>query len=222
MDLINKWLSEANPDFDQGFALLCKFSRNLSLQSYIGRKRNFEMLKYELSKLSKMPKLTPNPHYKSNNILFNKSEDVKEQVEAKPARKEIIEQSRVKREDLPEQMQKLFDLNKSDYQEMRILHEKLKNANSESGRKEFRDKLEKLDKEIKKRWAIIDSGVIPEVSESTSSQINSARAYISKMIKKGNLTPQQRDLVKQKYSELLAVNASLKPETVKKLKELGF
>jgi len=52
--------------------------------------------------------------------------------------------------------------------------------------------------------------------------LNTARAYISKMMKVANLTEKQREMVKERYNELLTAGAAIKPETLSKLKEKGF
>lgn len=208
MEEIKNWLSEENPDFDQGFNLLKLYSRNQSLISYIGRKRHGEMLRYELKKLASNKVMLPNPHAKTS------------VVPAKP-KTVVVDERKVNREELPEEMQKVYDLIVDDYKEMRILHEKMKMANSDVGRAEFREKIIKINQKIKKRWEIIDTGKFPEDTKGTAN-INSARAYISKMMKKEDLTAEQRELVKQKLNTIITAGEALKPETLQKLKEKGF
>lgn len=213
MSEIKNWLSEENPDFDQGFNLLKLYSRNQSLISYIGRKRHGEMLKYELKKLASTNAiLKPNPH--ANPKLNNSEAPVKQKVV-------VVDDRKVNREDLPEEMQKVYDLIVDDYKEIRALHEKMKMANSDTGRAEFREKIIKINQKIKKRWEIIDTGKFPEDTKGTAN-INSARAYISKMMKKSELTAEQRELVKQKLNTIITAGEALKPETLQKLKEKGF
>lgn len=219
MEEIKRWLNEASPDFDQGFALFCKYSRNQSLMSYIGRKRQMEMLTYELGKLATIGKITPNPHHKAQSIMFGKKA-VEEVIQE---RVQVIDERRIMREDLPEALRELYDQNVEDYKLLRSLHEKLKNANSDAGRKEFREKILKLQGEIKRRWSIIDRGEVPVEDDSVSSaRINSNRAYISKMLKVENLTEKQREMIREKYAELISAKVALKPETLQKLKERGF
>lgn len=214
MEEIKKWLSEENPDFDQGFNLLRTYSRNLSLISYIGRKRNMEMLKYELTKMaSTNAVLKPNPH--SLPKVYTHSAPTQPRVI-------VVDERKVNREDLPEEMKKVYDLIVDDYKELRILHEKMKMANSDKGRAEFRDSIVKLNQKIKKRWEIIDTGKFPQDKTTSSAHINSARAYISKMMKKEDLTPEQRELIKEKLNIIITSGEMLKPETLQKLKAKGF
>lgn len=225
MEEIRQWLDTANPDFNQGFALFCKYSRNQSLMSYIGRKGQMQMLVHELQKLAALPKLTPNPFYKANITQFGVSIPAKLPVEKKVEKVIVIDERKVNREDLPEEMRIIYDKIVEDYKLQRSLHEKLKMANSDAGRAEFRKKIIDLNDQIKHGWAIID-GKIPsgdqQAQTGISSQVNSARAYISKMLKKDNLTEDQRKLIMEKMKIIFDAGATLKEETLSALKAKGF
>lgn len=225
MDEIRQWLDTANPDFNQGFALFCKYSRNQSLMSYIGRKGQMQMLVHELQKLAALPKLTPNPFYKANITQFGVSIPAKLPVEKEVKKVIVIDERKVKREDLPEEMRIIYDKIVEDYKLQRSLHEKLKMANSDAGRAEFRKKIIDLNDQIKHGWAIID-GKIPsgdlQAQTGISSQVNSARAYISKMLKKENLTEDQRNMIKEKMNVIFDAGATLKEKTLAALKAKGF
>ncbi|MHC1781007.1 MAG: hypothetical protein AB9922_12310 [Bacteroidales bacterium] len=212
MDEIRNWLSTENPDFDQGFQLLSTYSRNLSLIHYIGRKRQMEMLKYELQKMaSTNAVLKPNPHALPKVSTY----------QAPSQRVVILDERKVNREDLPEEMKAVYDQIVEGYKELRILHEKMKLANSDAGRVEFREKIILVDSKIKSGWKIIDTGKFPE-DPAGSSKINSARAYISKMLKKDELAPAQRELMKEKINIVVTAGETFKPEILQKLKEKGF
>lgn len=230
MDEIRKWLDMANPDFNQGFALFCKYSRNQSLMKFIGRKGQMEMLVYELRKLAALPRITPNPFYKVNLSEFGVSNPVKQvPFQQPPIIKEekviVIDERKVNREDLSEEMRMIYDKIVEDYKLQRSLHEKLKMANSDAGRAEFRKKIIDLNDQIKHGWAIID-GKIPsgdqQAQTGISSQVNSARAYISKMLKKENLTEDQRNMIKEKMNVIFDAGAIIKKETLAALKAKGF
>lgn len=225
MQEILNWLKEANPDFDRGFALFCQYSRNQSFINYIGRKRQMEMLKYELEKLSTMPKLTPNPFYKANPAQFGGTMASAPVEVVKEKKVVVIDERRVNREDLPVALQKVYDVIVEDYKVQRSLHEKMKNANGDVGREDYRKQLVEITTKIKENWAIIDQGFVPEpaakVESGISSQVNSARAYISKMISK-DLNDDQRELIKAKMKIIMDAGATLKPETLQKLKDKGF
>lgn len=218
MDEIKKWLEEGASDFNQGFALFQRFSRNQSMIAYIARKQHHEMLKYELEKLASKSELKENPHTLPKvSSLYNSS------VPENP-RTVIIDERHINREDLSPELQKIYDLNVEDYKSLRIYHEKMKQANSDSGRTEFRDKIMKLDAKIKKRWEIIDSGQLPgtDNGEGKNIKINTARSYISKMLKKDTLTEEQREKVKESFNVIITAGEVLKEETLAKLKEKGF
>ena len=229
MNEIKAYLEQESPDFTQGFALFCKYSRNQSLMAYIGRKQDMAMLVYNLQKLSEMGDITPNPNAEIHEVRFNKAQTQPEaSAPAEPEKVLIVDERRVKREDLPEELKVVYDSIVNDYKLMRSIHEKIKNANSDTGRKEFRDQLTAIESQIKERWTQIDTQLGKTENESGSGSgekvlnINTARAYISKMLKKDVLTDEQRSMVKQKVEELISAGAVLKEETLLKLKEKGF
>lgn len=229
MNEIKAYLEQQSPDFIQGFALFCKYSRNQSLMAYIGRKKDMGMLIYNLQKLSEMGEITPNPNAAIHEVRFNKAQPMPEaSVNVEPEKVLIVDERRVKREDLPESLRSLYDQNVEDYKLMRSVHEKMKNANSDTGRKEFRDQLTVIETNIKERWAQIDQQLEKTDDGSDSGagdkvvNLNTARAYISKMLKKDVLTDEQRSMVKQKVEEIQSAGAVLKEETLLKLKEKGF
>jgi len=225
MNEIKAYLEQQSPDFIQGFALFCKYSRNQSLMSFIGRKKDMVMLRYNLQKLSEMGDIRPNPNATIHEVRFNKfltSANTQEENE----KVKIVDERRVKREDLPEELVVVYDSIVNDYKLMRSIHEKMKNANSDSGRKEFRDQLTAIELQVKSKWAQIDGQLIngkkTDDNSGNSFNVNTARAYISKMLKKEVLTDEQRSMVKQKVEELISAGAVLKEETLLKLKEKGF
>lgn len=211
MEEIKNWLSSESPDFGQGLNLLEKYSRNRSIVAFIRRRKEMQFLVYELTKLSKIPALKVNPHWRSTT-------PISPAVEVK---KVVIDDRKIKREDLAPAFQEVYDKNVADYKELRILHEKMKQANSDAGRAEFRERIVKINEAIKTRWHIIDTGEFPE-DKPPQANINSARAYISKMLRKKELTKNQRELVKQKYDIIITAGETLKEETLAKLKEAGF
>lgn len=230
MEEIKEYLKMSNPDFGQGFDLFCRYSRNQSLMSYIGRKQGMEMLLYELQKLAKAPGLSENPLYQVNRARFDKTAPTdmtgttvsKEVTEQKV---KIVDERKVNREELPDELKDLYDQITSLYKHKRVLHEKMKMANSDAGRKEFRDEILKVHETITNNWKIIDdalSGRVPEQPEVKKINLNTNRAYISKMLSKATLTDEQRETVKQKVEELLSLGEKLKPETLANLKKKGF
>lgn len=229
MNEISQYLEQPNPDFDQGFGLFCKYSRNQSLMSWIGRKKDMTTLLYELQKLASLGIVTANPHSQSCATRFNKSFIPPEAPAASPSTStpdqeligkiKIITERTINRDSLPEDMKALYDENVNDYKILRAVHEKMKNANSDLSRAEFRSQLISMQTAIKKRWATIDS----TLGVNTNPEwINQHKSYISKIIKRESLTEDQRTLIKQKFNELVSAGAKFKPETLKLLKEKGF
>ena len=138
MEEIKQWLSGENPDFGQGLNLLEKYSRNRSIVAFIRRRKEMQFLVYELTKLSKIPALKVNPHWRSTT-------PISAAVEVK---KVVIDDRKIKREDLAPAFQEVYDKNVADYKELRILHEKMKQANSDAGRAEFRERIVKINEAI--------------------------------------------------------------------------
>jgi len=233
MTEIVEYLNSTNPGFGQGFRIFCKYSRNQSLMSYIGRKSDMELLVYELQKLANMGILSVNPNFEAQHIRFNKDDAGASTKDESPKGEErervhIVDERHVNRGELPEELKKIYDEITDDYKVQRSLHEKMKQANSDTGRKEFRDEVVKLQLSITAKWQLIDvalaNGTPVEVNPVASDRVHvsSHRAYISKMLAKPKLTKEQREAVKKKVEELLNLGETLKPETLKRLKEKGF
>lgn len=231
MEEIIEYLNLIDPGFAQGFGLFCKYSRNQSLMSYIGRKSDMEQLLYELKKLSAMGSITVNPNYEAHHIRFNRGLIAEQTVVTPVADEErikILDERKVNRADLPIHLQKLYDEITEEYKIQRGVHEKMKQANSDLGRKEFRDEVIRLRQSIAGKWEVIDSYLRngeesrDDEQEKPRIHVNSHRAYISKMLAKPKLTQEQKEAVKRKVEELLSLGEVLKPETLKRLKEKGL
>lgn len=237
MEEIKTYLESENPDFETGFSLFCKYSRNQSLMAWIGRKKDRGMLLYNLRKMLKQGTVKINPVYSANMARFS-GKAPGESSPADPAGPEQAEKKvesifayahRYKREELPETLLPLYDKNTDAYKELRALHEKMKQCNSEPGRAAFRKDVLTLAGEIEGRWALItkkaDEFHAAGGSEDQTislSRLNTARAYISRMLKKESITEEQRLKVQEYYSFLIEHQATIKEETIAKLKERGF
>lgn len=245
MEEIKLYLEGAIPDFAQGYALFCKYSRNQSLMAYIGRKKDMDMLLYNLKKML-TEGVQINPLFEANLARFGRGVDMilKSECVQDNAGKEVIEldkeklkkqwadlfdyAKRYKREELPEELVPLFDKNACMYKELRAIHEKMKQCNSDVGRAEFRTQILSQIMDINKRWELItnkanefhsdDNGS----NEITFTQLNSARSYISKMVNKDKITDEQRLKVIEYYKILVDNKAAINDKTIAKLKEKGF
>ena len=182
-------------------------------------------LRYQLEEILKYnPK--PNPFAKKKFGMYMVAQTP---AQDKPGQstevKLVVERElKVKLEDLPEDLQKVYLEILENYKEQRITHEKMKLANSDTGRAEFRANLLELGSKIKAGWAILDgrSQNNPKKISSHASQINSARAFITKALKKESLTKQQREGIKTRLELILSSGEHLSKETLAKLKKQGF
>lgn len=225
MEEIRQWMKEENPDFDQGFTLFCKYSRQESLIRFISRKRDMVALRYQLEKILKYnPK--PNPFAKKNFARYMVAQIPVQQKSEEPKEVRLVVERELKvhLEELPEDLQRVYLEILENYKEQRIVHEKMKLANSDTGRGEFREKLIQLGDKIKAGWAILDgkSNTIQKKVSSPAAQINSARAFITKALKKETLTKEQREGVKTRLEFILSSGEHLSKETLAKLKKRGF
>lgn len=258
MEAIKKYLEQEKPDFNEGLRLLCRYCRNQSILHYIGRTGSMEHLMYNLKKIAaSQPKV--NPQAQKYELMYNKQPVAVQQLqddESSPSNKEqnateptqakaddgegideleladeIIShyKNRYSREQLPEQLQELYDKNTDQYKELRVYHEKMKQCNSDVGRAEFRELVVSLANAIADRWRLIEDKM-KELAEANPQQqetipaarLNSARAYISKMLKKEQLTDVQVLKIKEYYSLLVSAGAEIKNETLQKLREQGY
>lgn len=228
--------------FEDGFRAFCKYSRNQSLMSWISRKKDFAMLDYNLRKLSRMP-LRVNPcasldlnRFGSGMPLKGDKAKAQKQVKAVDPEEEqevVITKERktrpvIHRDDLPEDLRGLYDENAQQYKVMRALHDKMKACNSDVGRADFRRQIMDMEKQIRERWRVIDTALDktspekPATTKEPAFNVNSYRAYISKMLKRKELTSQQADGVRQRAAALIDSGVPIKTGTMTLLKEKGL
>lgn len=252
MEEVKKYLEQEKPTFQEGFHLLCKYCRNQSLLSYIGRTGSMQHLLYNLKKVAKM-NIKPHPRAMQMEATYNRQMDAPaqepEQIQQPDDNggadnandpnecddislaEEIIAnyKKRFKREELPSQLQELYDKNTDLYKEMRAYHEKMKQCNSDVGRAEFRSIVVSMANEIADRYELIEKKMLEEEQQPkqapasvTPAQINSARAYISKMLKKENISDAQRLKIQEYYQMLVDNGAEINEETLQRLRDKSF
>lgn len=257
MEEIIIYLKAPNPDFDEGLALFHKYSRNRSVFLYLQRKHDFSKLRYELEKLSKLEglKVKTIPHEKvqvskkiasdAKKIATDANVDspdakvdssdanVVDVLVNEPEGHKIIEPSRVKREDLPDDLKKIFDHIAQFYKLQRTVHEKMKLAKDDKSRAEFRAKVVEFDDLIATGWAFIDESLAaakadpdslpaadaPEAAVDVNKAINAARTSISRLIK--GYAPEKKAKLLEHINTLIKYNASVKLPTRQKLIELN-
>ena len=205
---IREYLNKPNPDFDAGFSLFCRYSRNQSMMSWIGRKKDMERLLYELAKLEKQ-NLPVNPQASVMNTRYNTPGNVRLGVPVTGPGPQIsfktFDERRTRRADLSEEMQKVYDDITEEYKLRRGYHEKLKMAKTDADRASLRERLLISQHKIEQGWKQIDAWLLEQEKNKSEKSFNvsSYRAYITKMLKKADsLTPLQRDTVRTRAKAL--------------------
>lgn len=223
------YLNSAEPDFSTGFALFCKFSRNESLMSWIGRKHDMEKLLYELQNMAKLDNPRLNPLKDANIARYWKDPDLPmPSVPETPAPVKTIfktyDERKTRRADLPENLQKVYDTISEDYKLRRGLHEKMKLATTNDDRASLRARILETDGRIRGGWAEIDAYLTKQAQEAEKAKADdfkesTARSYISKMLKKETLSAAQQATIKARYEALLSHGCTVTEDLTKQLKE---
>jgi hypothetical protein len=129
----------------------------------------------------------------------------------------------VKREDLPEEMQVIYDGIADAYKLQRVYHEKLKLATTDEARAELRLKAIECDDIIGFGWDQIDEsinlpdGKTPE-NPDVAKLVGAARTYLSRAIK--DFKEENTAKIIERVETLIKFKASVKAETRLKLIEL--
>ena len=228
---IHQYLQQANPDFNTGFALFCKYSPNQSLMSWIGRKKDMAMLRYELEKLNETGSTFINSNATTHEALFNHFREPAKMVSPKEetatAPKIIFktyDERRTKRGDLPEDLQKVYDDVVSEYPVRRGYHEKMKLAKTDADRAEFRSKILESEERIQAGWKRIDSYLENAEKEKVNAKFNekSCRAYISKALKAEKNSDKVISGVRIRVQALINHGCNISEETVTALQAKGL
>lgn len=231
---IQTYLQQPNPDFNSGFVLFCKYSHNRILMESIGRRRDLEMLIYELGKISNsgfyspLPAATPIaavPYTEPE----RKPAEIQQEKKARPAAGNDFEKAitfrtyddrRTVRRDLPPELQTVYDANSEDYRLRRGFHEKMKMAKTDKDRAYYRSRILETQDAINARWKQIDEYQMKAAEESQEKAFNekSARAYISKALKAESVTDARAAGVKARVKALLDHGCNITDETIQALK----
>lgn len=221
---IKTWLN-GQRDYETGRALFEKYSRKQPLINLFRRKYKPDVLEYNLRKLVNAPAGKPQP-------------EAQPAVTVKPGNKlEVDTGLKVKYNDLPERLKKLYDQNRDEYKLMRAVHEKMKLAQTDQERAKLRADLVKKDDLIAENWKVLDAWdgspdrdpePAPEKqADEMAREINSARVFISKNLKKAKeLTGEKQSALKAKLQErvdlLSHYQVELSEATKKGLMEIGL
>lgn len=195
---IKTWLN-GQRDYETGRALFERYSRKQPLINLFRRKYKPDVLEYNLRKLVNAPE--------------GKPQEAKPEVTVKPGNKlEVDTGLKVKYNDLPERLKKLYDQNREEYKLMRAVHEKMKLAQTDQERAKLRADLVKKDDLIAENWKVLDAWdgspdrdpepVPAKQADEMAREINSARVFISKNLKKAKeLTGEKQSALKAKLQE---------------------
>jgi hypothetical protein len=136
-----------------------------------------------------------------------------------------------KPEELPTPMLKeLWEKNRDEYKELQHCHTQMKQANSDAGRADWRNKLLALRKSLSERWKLFDEEM-ERVNAEKAAQADTQqkaynplndRAYISKSLKKEAWDDARKLEVQHRVDALLQHNQTISEETRKALKERGI
>lgn len=209
---IVEYLKQENPDFASGFDLFCRYSRNESLMSWIGRKRDVAMLRYELKKLADLPPVE-NPFAATQKARYSRIQGThvpeKPSVSAPSTGPEtgfkVYDDRRLKRSDLPEDLREIYDRTVGEYHVRRGYHEKMKMARTDEDRAELRAKILETEERIRAGFAVIDARLAEAEKQKVEEDFNekNARAYISKVLKSKNVSEKVAIGVKVRVRALL-------------------
>lgn len=220
MATLETWFEKK--DYREGLLLLAKYCKNRALLRNLNKKKNAEKLFYELKKIAQNMRV----------VILKKPEAPKKVTEAKPVNenklaqdpdmKTIIRNNKVVDIDqLPSDIKKLWEQNRSAYKEIRVLSEKLKlmEKASDEDRRPLTERMIELDDMVRDNWEVIDAwqpgqpeknGQKNEIID--HKRINANRKYIST-----NLEKLQAG-IDEKKAELIRENIRLR---VKEIKEAG-
>lgn len=227
---IHTYLQSDSHDFDEGFALFCRYSRNESLMSWIGRKKDMARLLYELKKLDRMNATRTNPFEKSHVVVYNRKPatavaPVQQTGDSRPQVSfKTYDERRTRRADLPENLQAVYDAIADDYKIRRSHHEKMKAARTDKNRAEFRALLLADEDRISSGWEKIDKYLQSQETSKIEDSFkeSTCRSYISKMLRKKELSSDQVEKIRIRVDALKKHGCTLSDEAVKKLQSVGI
>ena len=215
--------------FDEGVDILLRYSANVGVNTFIVRRRDKGHLHAELVRLAHMPRLkdlrptTPKQPEKSE-----ESQPV--EAEASDADDDTVDFLSLERhkqydpDKLPPMLKELWLKNRDEYKELQYCHQQMEQANSDAGRADWRKQIIEHQQSLQKRWQLFDDEIAKTKEENSENGFNAfnARAYISRMLKKNELTDANRVEVQKRIDQLLMAGVAMKDDTKEKLIEKGF
>jgi len=242
---------QQHPDysFDEGVAVLLRFSANRGVNTFITVRRDRQHLRNELNRLAHIPNLRPLPGMEEPKSTVTVPEPIQPLPQVTDSPKDsdpkpdgsdeddfvsftdLKRHETYKPEDLPTPMLKeLWEKNRDEYKELQHCHTQMKQANSDAGRADWRNKVIAHRESISKRWKLFDEEMervnTEKAAEADTQQkaynpLND-RAYISKSLKKEEWDDARKLEVQHRVDALLQHNQTITEETKKALRERGI
>lgn len=227
MQEIKDWLESEEKDFNTGLQLFQKYSRNRAMILYLARKQDQKKLVYELEKISKFENLKPVIQVKNTTVLVNRALNIKPEtkaVEPEAPVDLVLKHAKINRDELPGDLQVVHENIAEAYKTQRVIHEKMKLAETDEAREELRSQLIGLDDLIAEGWNQLDAFQEDKTPPSDPDPdvvklVNSARTYISREIK--NFNPDKKAKLLERINLLIEQKASVSAKTRDKLIELN-
>lgn len=243
---LQEWFESETRDYGIGLALLGTHCKNRILLQNLARKQNPGKLEYELKKaLDRKKELDAEADETEKTKEAEAKGGIKKvvtasvkDVEPLPEKVKIVRNDReVNYDDLPEDIQKLWDENRDAYKEIRALHEKLKlmEKATPEDRQPLTERIATLDEKIRTNWQTIDAwqpGSEPEAKQEPvqidHKRINANRKYISTNLKKladekdEAKAAKLREKIQERVTELVAAGETIGEKTVEELKQAGI
>lgn len=184
MNPILQWLqTHEGYSFDEGLAVLLRFSANAGTKQMIMCRRDRRLLAAELSRLAHIPNLRPLPGMEEPETKENaatpepvegptQEKDSEQEPEPEDSSKKkgtddaddsefvtYLGLNRHEREDpdkLPPTLKELWLKNRDEYKELQYCHAQMKQANSDAGRADWRKQVFEHRESIQARWKLFD------------------------------------------------------------------
>lgn len=225
--------------FETDLALLAANCKNEHLVERIRRKHDTALLNYQIKKrhlqqteqspfLRRQEAPAPPPSLTQQTPPAPKAQNNTDKPKTAVSYATLEHYQHTRYEDMPTpQTQELWLKNRDEYKTAQNLHLKLKNATTNEDRAEIRANMLQLLHQVKDRWALIDSEILRLSQEKKEEadetlKIATIRTYITKSLKRENLTDKQRLELQHRVDALIAANETIKPETIARLQEKGI
>ena len=155
---IKQWLA-GDQSFQSGLALYMKHSRNKQVLKTIIRRKSLERLVWELQSLAGIPAINKTKAKIDKPVKQSVALPSQETQPNQPKEKQriVIDDGRIKYEDLPPEGKSYYDEIRTTYKEIRAIHEKMKQSTEDKERAHYRAQLIKRDDKVRESWKKLDS-----------------------------------------------------------------